>query len=209
VTGHNCPTSGTGSSCPTNGVDTQVVQTVKGDSSKTYTINIEVAGVIGTRCYKGGTRASTAAGSDTGYNNWWYVGGTYDNPTGWWNSYELHVAPTTGDASGDVYYFNGSDVGGGSWCEKEATYLVKYSASFKVKGGGTLTFKVHDQNCKGQQNCGSNVDPNSACAPRTVDLSGITPQPPATFKQPPTDAIASGTYDPQWMWIVATSVTSS
>jgi hypothetical protein len=209
VTGHNCPMSGTGSSCPANGIDLPTTKNVKGDPNKTYTIKIEVRGVIGTRCYKGGTRASTAAGSDTGYNNWWYVGGTYDNPTGWWNSYELKVSPATGDPSGDVYYFNGSDVGGGTWCEKEATYLVKYTASFKAKGGSTLTFKIHDQNCKAQQNCGSNIDPNSACAPRTVDLSGMAVQPPSTFKQPPTNALAAGTFDPQWMWIVATEVTAS
>ena len=205
VTGHNCPMA---DSCPSSGIDRQVTQNVGGTSGQTYTVTIEVRGVIGTRCYKNGTRASTAAGSDTGTNNWWYIGGVYDNPTGWWNSYELHVAPSTGDASGDVYYFNGSDVGSGTWCEKEATYLVKYNASFKVKGGGTLTFKIHDQNCKAQQNCGSNTDPNSACAPRTVDLTGMTPQPPASFRQPPTNNIATGTFDPQWMWIVATSVTS-
>jgi hypothetical protein len=205
VTGHNCPMADT---CPSSGIDRPVTKNVAGVTGQTYTVTIEVRGVIGTRCYKNGTRASTAAGSDTGTNNWWYIGGVYDNPTGWWNSYELHVAPSTGDPSGDVYYFNGSDVGGGNWCEKEATYLVKYNASFKVKGGGTLTFKIHDQNCKAQQNCGSNIDPNSACAPRTVDLSGMTPQPPASFRQPPTNNITTGTFDPQWMWIVATKVTS-
>ena len=204
VEGHNCPMSDSSSSCPTNGINREKTLAVKGVTGQLYTVNIEVRGVIGTRCYTGGTRASTAALSETGNNNWWYTGGTYANPTGWWNSYELHVSPSTGDASGDVYYFNGSGVSGGSDCEREATYLVKYNATFKVKGGGTLTFKVHDQNCKGQQNCGQNPDGNSACAPRTVDLSGMSASPPANFTQPP----ANGTYKPQWMLIGVTSITS-
>src|SRR6185369_7233705 len=141
--------------------------------------------VIGTRCYTGGTRAASAALNEDGDNNWWYVGGSYANPTGWWNTYEMHVSPSTGEAPGDVYYFNGSGVQGGNDCEREASYLVKYTASFKVKGGGTLTFKTHDQNCKVQQNCGKNPDGGSTCAPRTVDLTGMAAMPPSGFTQPP------------------------
>lgn len=205
VEGHNCPMSDSSPTCPTNGINREKTLAVKGVSGQLYTVNIEVRGVIGTRCYTGGTRASTATLSEAGTNNWWYSGGTYANPTGWWNSYELHVSPSTGDASGDVYYFNGSGVQGGNDCEREATYLVKYNASFKVKGGGTLTFKIHDQNCKGQQNCGSNPDGNTVCAPRNVDLSGMAASPPANFTQPP----ANGTYKPQWMLIAVTSITPS
>ena len=47
----------------------------------------------GGRCYQNGTRASTAAASDTGNNNWWYTGGTQYNNS-WWNTYELHVTPS-------------------------------------------------------------------------------------------------------------------
>jgi hypothetical protein len=208
--GHNCWMYDKSTTCPASGVDRDSTVSVKGTAGQSYTVNIEVRGVIGTRCYQGGTRASTAAAKENDYNNWWYVGGTPYNSTGWWNTYELHVTPSTGDASKDVYYFNASDNGGGSFCEREATYLAKYTASFKVVGGGSLTFRIHDNNCKGQQNCGSNTDANSTCAPRTVDLAGMTPQPPTTSpasKQPPSN-VFSKTYYPQWMWIAATSVTS-
>lgn len=204
VEGHNCPMSDASSTCPTNGINREKSIPVKGVAGQLYTINIEVRGVIGTRCYEGGTRASSAALNENGDNNWWYAGGTYANPTGWWNTYELHVSPSTGDASGDVYYFNGSDLKNGNACEREATYAVKYNASFKVKGGGMLTFKIHDQNCKGQQNCGTNPDPSSACAPRTIDLSGMAASPPANFTQPP----ANNMYRPQWMLIAVNSITS-
>lgn len=204
VEGHNCPLSDNNSTCPANGIDRTKSIPVKGVTGQGYTINIEVRGVIGTRCYTGGTRASSAALNENGNNNWWYIGGTYANPTGWWNTYEMHVSPSTGEAPGDVFYFNGSGIQGGTDCEREATYIVNYKASFKVKGGGMLTFKLHDQNCKGQMNCGSNPDGSSTCAPRSIDLSGMAAQPPANFSQPP----SNNTWKPQWMLIAVTSVTS-
>jgi hypothetical protein len=206
--GHNCWMYDKSTTCPNGGIDRDVEFDLGGDPSKKYTVKIEVRGVIGTRCYQNGTRAATAAPKENDYNNWWYVGGQPYNSTGWWNTYELHVSPSTGDK--DVYYFNASDNGGGSFCEREATYLVKYTASFKVVGAGSLQFRIHDNNCKAQQNCGSNIDPNSNCSPRTVDLGGMSPQPPAgtpAAKQPPANAFAK-TYYPQWMWITATEVTA-
>ena len=214
--GHNCWTDSQSTTCPSGGIDIDKTLTVKGTSGQKYTVNFEVRGVIGTRCYQGGTRPSTdtATIQDSGYNAWWYVGGTPYNATSLWNTYELHVSPSTGDPSKDVYYFNSasSTLTSGGDCEREASYLVKYTASFKVMGGGSLLFRVHDNNCKAQQNCGSDTNSSSACAARTVDLSGMVPQPPATSpaspaKQPPTNPFTK-TYWPQWMWITATSVTS-
>ena len=82
---------------------------------------------------------------------------------------------------------------------------MKYTASFKVVGGGTMTFKIHDQNCKAQQNCGKSTNQTDPCLPRTVDLSGMSP--PATFNQPPSNVL-SQTYYPQWLYIDVISVTS-
>jgi hypothetical protein len=215
--GHNCWTDSQSTTCPPGGINIDKTFTVKGTSGQLYTVNIEVRGVIGTRCYQGGTRPSTDTTTiqDSGYNAWWYAGGTpYNATAGLWNTYELHVSPSTGDASKDVYYFNSSSstLTGGGDCEREGSYLVKYTASFKVLGGGSLLFRVHDNNCKAQQNCGPDVVQTDPCAARTVDLSGMVPQPPATSsaspaKQPPTNAFTK-TYYPQWMWITATSVTS-
>ncbi len=210
--GHNCWTDAQSTTCPGSGNDVDKTLSVKGTSGQKYTVNIEVRGVVGTRCYQGGKAASTAAISDTGYNNWWYAGGSPYNSTGWWNTYELHVSPSTGDASKDVYYFNNSSntATSGGDCEREASYLVKYTASFKVVGGGSLLFRVHDNNCKAMMNCGTDTVSSDPCAPRTVDLSGMVPQPPSTSpaaKQPPANTFTK-TYYPQWMWIAATSVTS-
>lgn len=209
---HNCWTDAMSTTCPNNGFDVDKTLNVKGTAGQKYTVTIQVAGVVGTRCYMGGMAASTASIKDSDYNNWWYAGGTPYNSTGWWNTYELHVSPSTGDASKDVYYFNSAsnNLASGGDCEREATYLVKYSASFKVVGGGTMVFRIHDNNCKAQQNCGSDTNGNDTCAPRMVDLSGSMPLPPSTSpaaKQPPTNPFTK-TYYPQWMWITAKSVTS-
>ena len=104
--GHNCPLDDNGSNCPTNSDPTKQgtvrskVINVGGTTNQPYTINIEVIGVIGTRCYSGGTRQSTASIMTDGYNNSWYIGGSPSNATDWWNSYEIHVAPSTGAVRG-------------------------------------------------------------------------------------------------------------
>jgi hypothetical protein len=77
-----------------------------------------------------------------------------------------------------------------------------------------MEFRIHDQNCKSMQNCGKIDDKEaSTCAPRKVDMSSSLVQPPAdspaaSASQPPKNQL-SKTYYPQWLWIVATSVTPS
>jgi hypothetical protein len=209
--GKNCPLDDQGSTCPSSttyanrGIIRTVTVPVKGTAGVQYTINFEVRGVAGTRCYTGGTPASTATPSATGPNNGWYVGGTQAGDS-IWNTYELHVnPPVTGAAN--VYYFN-SFPSSPDWCQKEATYQMQYTASFKVMGGGSLQFVIHDSNCQAQMNCGGNDTSTTCDAPRTVDLSGLTPPPPSTFHQPPTNVIGSTTYYPQWLYFVVHSVTS-
>ena len=96
--------------------------------------------------------------------------------------------------------------------------MVRYPAKFKVLGGGSLKLVLHDYNCQAQQNCGSNTVSTSTCMPRTVDFQSFdktimnsfmagTQTKTGSLTQPPTDNI-SMTYNPQWMMIDVTSVTS-
>jgi hypothetical protein len=211
VSGKNCPmydngatTCSTTGSWDARGTIRNKVLNVKGETGKTYTINFEVRGVAGTRCYTGGKAASTTTPSTTGPNNTWYVGGKQANDS-IWNTYELHVAPAvTGEAN--VYYLNAFPASP-DWCQKEATYQIGYTASFKVQGGGTLTFTIHDSNCQAQQNCGTNEGATTCDSPRSnIDLSGMSPA--ATFKQPPTNTVGSKTFYPQWLYFDVKSVTS-
>ena len=98
--------------------------------------------------------------------------------------------------------------------------MVQYARSFKVLGGGTITLRLHDYNCQAQQNCGSNTDGTSTCMPRTVSFGSFnntvmnsfmagtqTKLPPGpSLSRPPT--VLSKTYNPQWLMIDVTSVTS-
>jgi hypothetical protein len=213
--GKNCPFAPIGSTsatCPggtnwdTRGAIRDTTLNVKGTTGTTYTITFDVRGVAGTRCYTNGTPAvPNMTPNANGPNNTWYVGGAQANNS-IWNTYELHVTPPVpGEAN--VYFLNAFP-SGSVWCEKEASYQIGYTASFKVLGGGSMKFTIHDANCLAQQNCGpdDSATTTTCAAPRTVDLSGMTPA--ATFTQPPKNSVSGNTYYPQWLYFDVKSVTS-
>jgi hypothetical protein len=208
----NCPMDDQGSTCPssttwdTRGIIRNVTVPVMGTPGTQYTINFEVRGVAGTRCYTGGTPASTAPPDANGPNNGWYVGGVQAGDS-IWNTYELHVENPPVAGAANTYYLN-SFPSSPDWCQKEATYEIGYTASFPVMGDSTLRFTIHDSNCQAQQNCGPDDQASTCDSPRTIDLSGLNPPPPTTFAQPPTNLIGSTTYYPQWLYFVVTSITS-
>jgi hypothetical protein len=213
ATGRNCPfyangvtSCVSGSTWDTTGTIKSQTMTVGCTAGQTYTVNFHVRGIMGTRCYTGGTIASTATPSPTGVNNTWYSGGAqYNNSI--WNTYELHVSPVPSGKS-SVYFANafGTDTVNTSWCEKEATYEVDYSNSFSVVGGGTITWTIHDTNCQAQQNCGSDDKSTQCNMMRSLTVSDLSP--PGTFAQPPTNSVNGKTYYPQWSYWTVTSVTS-
>jgi hypothetical protein len=175
-----------------------------GDTSTVYTINFEVRGIAGTRCYTGGTPAVAALASDPETNNnGWYVGGTPTDSK--WNTYEIHVdPPVTGEKN--LYYLNSFPSTPSGWCEKHETFPMKYTASFKVMGGGKLTMVIHDSNCLGQQNCGGPDSQPSCASPRTMDLTGMPAvTSPMPFTQPYKQS--NGFY-PQWLYFDVKSVTA-
>ena len=197
-----CPNS-TASDYNTRGAFKNKTLAVKGTTGTQYTINFEVRGVVGTRCYTGGTPAAAALGSNPETtNNGWYVGGTPTDSK--WNTYEIHVSPAVPGAA-NVYYLNAFPNTPSGWCEKHETFPMKYTASFPVMGGGTIKFTIHDSNCLGQQNCGGPDSQPSCASPRKIDVSGM---PKSTFTQPVTNVYGSTTFYPQWLLFDVTSVTS-
>jgi CDGSH-type Zn-finger protein len=114
------------------------------------------------------------------------------------------------NADYDIYFANSFPRGlNPDWCQKEASYEVRYNASFPVMGGGTINFVIHDSNCRTLANCGA-VENQPSCdtsAARTIDMSGVTPA-PVNFTQPRTGSLGGTTYYLQWLWLDVTSVTS-
>ncbi len=211
ASGLDCPLNDPSSNmCPnpnatdyaTRGEVRNTMLTLGGDSATTYTITLEFRGILGTRCYTGGTPAAAQLASNPEMqNNGWYVGGTPTDSK--WNTYEIHVSPpVSGEAN--VYYLNAFPQNPSGWCEKHETFPMKYTASFKAMGGSTLTLVLHDSNCLGQQNCGGPDNQSSCANPRTIDLSGMPPQ-PAGFTQPYKQS--NGFY-PQFVEFAVRSVTA-
>jgi hypothetical protein len=206
-----CPA---GATWDTSGyINTRPAVNVRGTTGQQYTINLNVRGVVGTRCYTGGTPGSTASGNLTGPNNTWYAGGQQFNDS-IWTTMEIRVAPKVlgqaGQTNADYdIYFADSFQDTSNWCQKNATYEARFNASLPVLGGGTITFVTHDSNCRTQQNCGS-VENQMTCdtsASRIIDMSGVSPA-PTNFSQPRTASLAGAIYYVEWLWIDVTSVTS-
>jgi hypothetical protein len=227
LTGLDCPLlplTGT-AACPnpnstdytTQGLFRTTTFNVKGTTGAQYTVNFEARGILGTRCYTGGKpQVATLSSNPETNNNGWYVGGQPVAPSKW-NTYEIHVSPAVPGsgaanpikAGEDVYFMNAFPYppvtyGLDTYCEAHETFPMKYTASFKVTGGGTISLVLHDSNCLGQMNCGG-PDRQSTCAnPRTMDLTGMSP-PPASFTQPYKQS--NGFY-PQWVYFGNLTATS-
>lgn len=187
----------------TRGVLRKAEHVVGGDKATKYTINFEVRGIVGGKFYTGG-KLRTTAYSANGPNDGWYEGGTPTDSK--WNTWEIRVDPAVAGAP-NVYYLNAFDTASqyDGW---HGTFPMKFSASFPVMGGSKITLVVHDSNCLGQQNCGETPKAGQATceAPRSVDLSGMMPQ-PMNFVQP--YAQPAGNLHPQWLFVDVTSVTAN
>ena len=220
--GHNCSSVAAGMNCPSGGdfysqgINIEKSIKVKGTAGTKYTLNVEIRGVAGGRCYTGGTPGTTSgADLDQNNNNGWYAGGKQLNDS-IWNTYEIHVENPTVDGAPNVYFANSVQPvanpdafpsGTGNNCQMEMTIGYSYMASFQVMGDSTIRFLVHDSNCKGQQNCGktaSTVD--CSMNARTVNMSGMSPAP--TFTQPVTNSVGSATLYPQWLYFDVKTITS-
>ena len=222
--GLDCPLLDTSGSCPnpnatdyaSRGLIRTTSFTVKGTQGTPYTVHFEARGVLGSRCYTGGTpEVSGLASNPETSNNGWHVGGQPVDSL--WNTYEIHVSPAVSGSGAanpvksgeDIYYMNAFpyppiSYGKDTYCEAHETFPMKYTASFQVTGGSTISLVLHDSNCKGQMNCGG-PDNQSTCAnPRTVDLTGMSP-PPSNFTQPYRQS--NGFY-PQWVMFANVTVTS-
>lgn len=186
----------------TRGVLRKAEHAVGGDKATKYTINFEVRGIVGGKFYTGG-KLRTTAYSANGPNDGWYEGGTPTDSK--WNTWEIRVDPPVAGAP-NVYYLNAFDTASqyDGW---HGTFPMKFSASFPAMGGSKLTLVIHDSNCLGQQNCGETPKAGQpTCdAPRSVDLSGMLPQ-PTNFTQPYTQT--AGSLHPQWLFVDVTSVTA-
>jgi hypothetical protein len=191
---------------------------IKGTAGTQYTVNFEARGILGTRCYSGGKpQVATLSANPEVNNDGWYVGGQPVAPSKW-NTYEIHVSPAVPGsgaanpikAGEDVYFLNAFPYppityGLDTYCEAHETFPMKYTASFKVMGGGTISLVLHDSNCLGQMNCGGPNRQTTCANSRTMDLTGMSPPAPAGFTVPYKQANG---FLPQWVYLGNFTATS-
>jgi hypothetical protein len=190
-------------------VNLDKTMTINGDAATKYVMEVEVRGMLGGRCYFGGTRRAGATPPDmTGPNDGLYTGGTV--PDNWWNSYEVHVMGGPEGAPNPLYlnsYYDNptsSITFDAEKCTREDTLEVGYTFEVTVMGNSTVLFRINDQNCQAQMNCGAYNGVKECQAPREVDLVGMDP--PATFEQPPVNAVGANAFYPQWAYFDVKSV---
>jgi hypothetical protein len=178
-----------------------------GTTGTIYSLTFHLRGVVEVISYVGGTRAAGNASVLSTPRNLFQVGGVpQDNsgPSFDYNTYELHVTPAVaGEAN--AYYLNSVTVAQNPHADNSPTthltFDLDYSATIKVPGGGKVSMKVTDTNCRQVQNCGDAAG-NTCAKPRTISLAGSMPAAPA-FAQPLNN---SGFYG-QWVFFDVTNVT--
>jgi hypothetical protein len=194
-----CPT---GDSWATSGVTVSKEYQAMGNPGQKYTVNFELRGALGLRCYTDGTPSGMTA-DPTGINEAFYVGGQQFGDS-FLNTVELAVTPAVADEATSTYFLNGipstSDM-----CDAELTYDVQYKASFVIMGDSTITLSTHASDCHALQNCGA--DPAGAgCDPRIIDVEGV--QVKASPMQPIFDYLGGAEFYPQWLVFDIQSITS-
>ena len=212
--GYPCGATHTGYDCDNVGcTNAQVTHTqtfrLGGAAGTVYNMTFRVRGVVEAYNYVGGTRDAANA-SITSNLDLFLQGGMPQAPgaNGYdYNTYELDVSPPVAGAP-NTYFFNSvvnADNPHTSVTTQHLTFAIDYTKTIKVAGGGTLTFKTFDSNCRSVMNCGP-TQGNTCVAPRSVTLSGAMPAPPASFMQP--YQMPTGAYG-QWLFFDVNSVTAA
>lgn len=166
-----------GGNCPsTNGVPFEsqgLVQTesftLGGTAGVKYNMSFTVNGVVEAKYYTGGTRdagtgvvadAQGTAGTDTFYRGGSPVAVEH------YNIYKLIVRNP--DKSELAHYYLNSFPQTSTAYENHQTFLIHYSKTIPVPGGGSVDLYVSDSNCHAVDNCGPGVYAGTCNASRMM-----------------------------------------
>ncbi len=160
------------------GVTTIETFPLGGTPGQRYKVTFGFNAIASAKYYEGGSRdqgemvpaAVEQVTSDTFYRDGRAVPSNYD-------TWELGVFDHTG-AEARHYYMNAFPMGG---YESHRTFLLSYTKSIVVVGGGKITYSVHDSNCHAIDNCGAGSQDAANCVdartlpnePRNVTLPAM------------------------------------
>lgn len=199
TTGYSCASA----NCTVGVASAPRTFVIGGGTNVLYDMTFRVRGIVEGYQYQGGVRDQGTT-SQTASPDLFQRGGQplsagavgYD-----YNTLELDVAPVPAGTPG-AYFLNSLPVSAHDPSAVGLTFPVDFTKTIRIAGGGTVTLKSFDSDCRFIMNCGPTTG-NTCAAPRTVSLAGASPPPPATFVQP--FQVPVGTYG-QWIFIDVTSV---
>ena len=201
--GYDCANSG----CQGGTVTKMSTFQVGGTPGTVYNMTFRVRGVVEGYRYNGGTRDSgtTLQMQTTAGNDLFHRGGM-QQATGAsgsdYNTMQLDVTPAvTGEPN--RYFFNSIPVPPGDASASHLTFIIDFTKTIKITGGGTLTFASFDSNCRLVMNCETSSTNMCMRHWSVASVSSAMPAPPATFMQPYSNG--SGQWG-QWMHIDVTDV---
>ena len=148
--------------------------TLGGTSGTKYNMTFNVAGVAEAKYYSGGTRdagngvvadAQGTAGTDTFYRGGMPVAVEH------YNIYKMIVRNP--DKSELAHYYLNSFPQTTTAYENHQTFLIKYTKTIPVVGGGSVDLYVSDSNCHAVDNCGPGVYAGTCTASRNVPEPGL------------------------------------
>ncbi len=153
--GHDCITIST---CPAGGADPESkgARTVEkfpvgGTAGKHYKVTFNFNAVSEAKVYTGGKRDVAAEANDveTGISDTFYRDGT--SPFSNYNVIKLSVFDEAGKEARHFYMnsFTKTEF------ESHRTFLISYTKSIVIVGGGHIEHLVQDSNCHAIDNCGS------------------------------------------------------
>ena len=180
VTVPTCPHQGT-TAFEDRGAVTEETFPIGGVKGQHYKVTFTFNGLASAKEYTDGTRDQgdavpanpESATWDSFYRDGSPVPSNYD-------SWKLSVLDEAGKELRH-YYMNSSPVGRGY--ESHRTFLLSYTKSIVVVGGGKVTHRIQDSNCHSIDNCGpGNVD-DVCFAPRSLPNEPDVPV-PAMYQDP-------------------------
>jgi len=180
--------------------------TLGGDASTVYELTFHVYGVVEVYNYVGGTRDAGNASVLTNPDLFLRGGAAQPNgASGYdYDVYQLDVTPPV-SGSPATYFLNSvtsAENPHSSNTTLHLTFPIDYTKTIRVQGGGAITVKQFDSNCKSVMNCGKTAG-NSCAAPRSIPISDAMPAAPASFSQP--YQMPMGAYG-QWLFFDVKSV---
>ena len=162
---------------------TQTMQfPIGGVAGQVYDMTFHLRGVVEAYLYNGGTRDSgtTMQTQTTAGNDLFHRGGMQlaTGQSGYdYNTMQLEVTPAVSGQE-NKYFLNSIPITPLDPSAFHLTFIIDYTKTIKVTGGGMVTFSSFDSNCRLIMNCETSASNQCANHWTVPGVAGAMPPPP-------------------------------